>query len=315
MPPRYFTHYWANDTVEDYRRDGTEGEPFGRLLNNGFIRMGLTGGDYLYPVTVLNGELYVLGRMEVDDVGPYEGQGQDDPDQRWHEVAYGRASTPRRFGNKVPLSVVEQLECVSDGRPTKLKFVAPGKLDRQTLRVPRQLTAVSAHLLDRQIEQYETTLAPAIRPTTSVWMFQYVQEDYDVERQVAEESMYDDWKVNTHRHDMRVGERVYFRRTVGRKPAGITAVGRLISPVYPTSNAERPFEVDAMYEMRVVPPLSRQEAQSDDILRAYWALEHGQSGTNFLLPPRVAARVEDLVKGRLQPFESKKPEANPDLST
>jgi hypothetical protein len=133
-----------------------------------------------------------------------------------------------------------------------------------------------------------------------------------VERQVADESVYDDWKVTAHRRDMRVGERVYFRRTVGTEPAGITAVGRLISPVYATSNTKRPFQVDVMYEMRVVPPLTREDVQDDDILREYWALGHGQAGTTFLLPPQVAAQVEELVKGRLKPFASIKPEVNPD---
>jgi hypothetical protein len=119
------------------------------------MRIGLTAGDDLYPVMVREGGLSVLGRMEVAEVQSYHGKELDEQGQQWRIAAYAKSSTPRRFDNLVPPEVVEQIERLSDGRPTKLKFVAPGKLDRQTLRIPRQLTDASARLLDTQIDRYE----------------------------------------------------------------------------------------------------------------------------------------------------------------
>jgi hypothetical protein len=146
---RYFTHYWQNKTFEDYQARGTEGEPFGGLLSNEFISKQMRAGDYLYGVTVLSGELFVLGRMEVERVELYPQNPQ------WQEHAIGRASTPRHLDNRVPLTIVEQLEFISGGTVARLKFDSPGKLDRQTLRGVRELTANSATLLDGVIDQYE----------------------------------------------------------------------------------------------------------------------------------------------------------------
>ncbi len=192
---RYFTHYWANDTVEDYQQRGTDGEPFDGLLSNEFIRIGLTSGDFLYPVTVRDGELYVLGTLEVADVQPYDGKELDEQGQQWRIAAYAKSSTPRRFDNLAPTEVVEQLDCLSDGRPTKLKFVAPGKLDRQTLRIPRQLTDASARLLDTQIDRYENTHDESAALAVSAWLFQYYQPDYEIADFVAQHGEYDWWEA------------------------------------------------------------------------------------------------------------------------
>jgi hypothetical protein len=201
---------------------------------------------------------------------------------------------------------VEHIECISDGRPTKLKFVAPGKLDRQTLRVPRQLTPASAHLLDRQIDEY------GARPRANVWVFQYLQS-YDIEHQVATESPVDAWQANQRRYDMHVGDRIYFRRATGPQPSGITAVGSLVSPVRTTDVPDRPYEVDVLYEMRVVPVLGGDDIRQDDTLRQCYALEHGQSGTNFLLSAQEAERLEHMVEERLESFLSVKPGFSPDV--
>src|SRR5262245_34452935 len=129
----------------------------------------------------------------------------------------------------VPLEVVEQLECLSDGRPTKLKFSAPGTLDKQTLRIPRQLTEESAGLLDSQLDCYKYPTAASATLTFAAWLPQCHQPDYEVTDFVARHGEYDWWDAPAHRGELKVGDRVYFRRTQGQEPSGLTAVGRIVS--------------------------------------------------------------------------------------
>jgi len=300
---RYFTHYWANDTVEDYRQQGTEGEPFGGLLSNEFVRMGLVAGDVLYPVTVRDGELYVLGRMEVADVQPYDGRELDEQGQQWRIAAYAKSSTPRRFDNLVPTEVAEQLECLSDGRTTKLKFAAPGKLDRQTLRAPRQLTVASARLLDAQIDRYEHNSKASAASAVAAWLFQYHQPNYEVAEFVARHGEYDWWDAPAHRSELRVGDRLYFRRTRGEQPSGLTAVGRIVSQVYATGIADHPYRIDVHYEQAIGPPLTTEEAADDEVLAHKPALARGVQGTIFGLTLAEAERIRELLgNNRLHDF-------------
>ncbi len=95
-------------------------------------------------------------------------------------------------------------------------------------------------------------------------------------------------------------------------------MGRIVSPVYlgtdpestdGSSQGSQSQRVDVLYEARVEPPLTRQEHfRSDAFLASYFPLYRGQQGTNFVLPPEVAHRLEELVRDRLKPFEAAAPE-------
>jgi hypothetical protein len=159
-----------------------------------------------------------------------------------------------------------------------------------------------------------------------VWLFQYDPAYYDLLEYVRDHGLCDDWQASQRQSDMRVGQRVYFLRT-GGPLAALVAVGRIVSPVYPDSeSAEQSSQgsqrqrVDVLYEARVEPPLTRQEHfRSDATLTTYVPVYRGQQGTNFVLPPEVARRLENLVRDRLTPFEVVAPELTdlgaPDVPT
>src|SRR5262249_24755923 len=153
---RYFTHYWDNDTWREEQARGDEGYPVGEFYSNQFMDRGLGSADVVYIVTVRQGVLYVLCRLEVERVEP-----RGNPEGRWHETAIARrpTATPRHFDNQAPVEVTRDLHSISSAGVTDLKFTPDGKLDQQTLRIMRELRPESAALLDDVILRYEEALA------------------------------------------------------------------------------------------------------------------------------------------------------------
>jgi hypothetical protein len=57
--PRYFTLYWKNETWErdkDYTLSGARGL-LEHVADNKFLKRGVESGDFVYPVTVMEGVL------------------------------------------------------------------------------------------------------------------------------------------------------------------------------------------------------------------------------------------------------------------
>lgn len=149
--PRYFTHYWKNSTWENSRRMSAPEEMLGHVADNQFVERGVEPGDFIYAVTVMDGELYLLARLELGKICDFdEAASILGTEDLWeasdHVIA--SASTPQHFDLAVPLGMSERLEFVSGNTTKLLKFVSPGQLDRQTLRGVRELTSGSAAELD-----------------------------------------------------------------------------------------------------------------------------------------------------------------------
>ncbi len=49
--PRYFTHYWTNDTWENARRLSAPGATLEHTAGNRFVERGVASGDFVYVVT------------------------------------------------------------------------------------------------------------------------------------------------------------------------------------------------------------------------------------------------------------------------
>jgi hypothetical protein len=64
--PRYFTHYWTIETAEKARALGEDRLEY--VASNGFVQRGVSVGDVVYPVTVVDGVLRLLGSLEVGRV-------------------------------------------------------------------------------------------------------------------------------------------------------------------------------------------------------------------------------------------------------
>ena len=142
---------------------------------------------------------------------------------------------------------------------------------------------------------------------TTQWMFQYNPDWYDLEA-LVQRRLIEHWKMFRHRDHVRVGQRIYFMRSGGKsgsETAAITAVGRIASLIYekPEETEQRfRYWVDLVYDERVIPPLTRPEMQSDMEIRDYKPYVLGVNQSAFRLPPEIAARTEQLIRGRRQPI-------------
>lgn len=165
-PPRqdgsgFLTTYWTNETWEENRRL-SEGEVFRHAASTSLIAKGIAPGKRLYAVTVLQGKLFVAGRMTVsqvlNDADARQLLGNDLWEAEEHYVARPEDATRLTFDREVPLAVTKRLEFFSgDDGVKRLKFKRAGYLDEQTLRAPRELTPESAAML-------EAVLAGSERP-------------------------------------------------------------------------------------------------------------------------------------------------------
>ena len=158
--PRYFTHYWRNTTWNDYYDNlNLQGELLDHTADNKFRERGAAAGDVAYVVTVFQGTLYLLGKMEIraicgtDEAERLLGYRVWDADD--HLIA--ARATPMDFTRAVALETTEALRFRGD-KP--LFFETPGQLDKQTLRGVRELSAESAALLDAQLPALEPVALP-----------------------------------------------------------------------------------------------------------------------------------------------------------
>src|SRR5215210_9481625 len=142
--PRFFTHYWRNRTWERNRRRASDGELLDHTAGNLFQERGIRGGVIVYVVSVINGLLYVCGKLMVEkicDVDEAAAILNYEPKELWEadEHIISAAATPMNFNLKVPLKLTRQLRFISGKGEKPLKFKAANYLDEQTLRGVREL--------------------------------------------------------------------------------------------------------------------------------------------------------------------------------
>jgi len=154
--PKYFTHYWANKTC-DHHKDvlKLEGKQLDHTAGSLFTDRGVNNDDTVYVITVRKGELFLIGKLQVKEVCNktqakkfIDYEPWDAPD---HLIA--KKCTPMRFDRSVSYTTSKSLEFESP-KGTKSPVFVPGtkKLDQQTLRGVRELTAASAAQLDSLLE-------------------------------------------------------------------------------------------------------------------------------------------------------------------
>ena len=164
--PHYFTHYWKNDTWEDHRdfwEAGLSDDLLRHVADNKFADRDVKPGDYIYPVTVMDGTLYLLGRLKVGKVCNFgEAASTLGTTDLWEARDHIIASepTPQHFDLAVPQQLTDSLDFINGNRTTRLKFKSHGRLDQQTLRGVRQLHPRSAAELDRLLSSIRSMSYP-----------------------------------------------------------------------------------------------------------------------------------------------------------
>jgi hypothetical protein len=272
--PRYFTHYWTNDTWdEEYAKHG-EGRVLTGIVGNQFSQR-IQPGDSLYVMRVYEGDLYLLCRLTVDHVRLGE---SDDPRWRDRLDVKQTGTTPMRFNHVLTRERAFSLRFIPESGSDRLPPTASGGVEHMALRMMRELTEPSAADLDKWIDEYERLIPKA-------WIFQYNQTRYEIAQFVQTRGEVDWWDVTAHWSKMSIGDRVYFRRSATRQalPTGVSAIGRILSPVYTPDSPDGNRRVDLLFEWRVEPTLTVAEIKDDPILGQKQALNPGKEGTNFSL--------------------------------
>jgi len=152
---KYWTQYWKNSTCKMVRP--REGQPLVHAASNEYSRRGVAAGDRLYVVTVVKGDLFLIGRMKVDRIVSQAEADKEHPDWNLWEAAEHCISTdseasPMRFNVMVSRADRDLLRFVTCSGLSSLKVDDEGGLDQQTLRTIRELTPESAQLMDRYID-------------------------------------------------------------------------------------------------------------------------------------------------------------------
>lgn len=151
---RYFTHYWKNSTWQR-EKECTESGFRERFLNhiadNRFVERDVEFGDSVYPVTVIEGVLYVMCKLEVSEVCDFEEAARRlGTRDLWEASDHIIAIEPvfKNFNLSVPLETSRRLRFVSGNTTKLLRFVSNTHLDKQTLRGVRELDPKSADELN-----------------------------------------------------------------------------------------------------------------------------------------------------------------------
>jgi len=145
-------------------------------------------------------------------------------------------------------------------------------------------------------------------------MFQANPKRYDL-LAAAVKGFDDQWSMNQHRDKVAVGDRIFF--FISGSTAGIYVVGKVVSPVYEASDADEfgRHKVDVEYDAFVDPYIARSvltDVALEPVLASFAPFK-GHQQTNFLVPPDVAARLEELTARASRPI-AKKPWQGVDVS-
>lgn len=159
-----FTTLWTKDRCRLLRQFNLVGTTFDALYGGphtsepSFTRAGVKSGDYIYPVWVNRGILYLITRMRVQKILPLKAYIESVPDvflgcerSPWDsltfenylklhpekrifaptctdEVVLGEESAPIRLDVAVPPSVLEQLRFRSQKRERGLRHLVDGRI-------------------------------------------------------------------------------------------------------------------------------------------------------------------------------------------
>jgi HNH endonuclease len=157
---RYFTHYWQNQTWELNRDIGAKGDLLEHCASNLFTQRGVSSDDFVYVITVKDGQLYLCAKMQVamvcTDIEAAEYLNRELTDL-WeaNEHIVAHAATPQEYNFVVPENITKSLRFLNKNAEKPLVFDALGRLDKQTLRGVRELSLSSAAQLDKLLPEMQ----------------------------------------------------------------------------------------------------------------------------------------------------------------
>jgi len=129
----------------------------GGSAGNNFTKRGIKPGDVAYIVTLIDGQLYLGGRMTIDSILGHEAaveffDNENIYDAEEHLIGIEGTGTPLHLYRRLAPALTKQLLFKTKKGPRGAFFVTEDELDNQATRGVRELMPESAVLLDRIIE-------------------------------------------------------------------------------------------------------------------------------------------------------------------
>ena len=150
---------WAQPTWRRLEREGLQGKPLRHTAGGEFRRRGLQAGDAVYVVGQEQGQLMLIGRLNVDAVVDQD-QAEDELGEELYDApdhVIGRAPwTVARFDRIVPEAIARKLR-MEDGTELAFESDREYRLAGQALRTDRWLASHSAATLDRLLDNEPPT--------------------------------------------------------------------------------------------------------------------------------------------------------------
>lgn len=156
----YFTNNWKHTTVDDIEEDVRHGKiraDLDHTASDLFDDRGVGPGDSLYVITFRDGDLEVVGRMIVDEVVGYREACRRLDYSPWesrdHAMARKSEMTPMVFDVKVKPADVRLLLFTNRNETVESPPARwpDGRVNHQTFRGVRRITADAAAILDRTL--------------------------------------------------------------------------------------------------------------------------------------------------------------------
>lgn len=161
---RFWTQYWTEATLKSQLPKA--GQIIEHTAGNQFLTCGrdhkgnprgVRPGDFVYCVSSIEGEVILITRLLIDDVGDQEdANDRFGPDGIWqadrHLFMKAGTGPKRDFKRVVHPDILRQLEFITKKCRTRIKFQGGSdRIDQQTLRRVRELAPESARILDKII--------------------------------------------------------------------------------------------------------------------------------------------------------------------
>jgi hypothetical protein len=151
---RYFIQLWAqsqNKWLQD--KDVVAHKPLIHTAGNQFEKRNVQPGDYIYVVTVVNHQLYLIGRLQVDRIcSQIEAEHILKTTNLWeageHAIAKNGTAIPMWHNLLIPRKSAESLIFI-----TQKGFTSLGPVDGRKLQTIRELAEESAKTLDKMLQK------------------------------------------------------------------------------------------------------------------------------------------------------------------
>jgi hypothetical protein len=149
-----WTHRWTREQVSSEEQNLPASGLLDHTAGNTFCQRGVVAGDAVYIITFYEDDLRVIGRLTVDDVVDRRTAVRRLREKRLyrasdHVLASAGTATGYHFDAIVPRSKIGNIEFIKvDGKKSGVKYNRTGRVEQQTFRGVREITAATAKIFD-----------------------------------------------------------------------------------------------------------------------------------------------------------------------